>query len=135
MTRVEFVDSTARLNTTAECPGCLELVDAQGTCPACGEESDPTVPRDLETILDDLIRQARISRATRWPWRGLNMRHTQRPTPGSQRGYGGGTAVPRCTHHGDGYCTTSGAHISVSCRCGAHGVICPQRKRICWERD
>lgn len=60
------------------------------------------------------------------------MRHKHKPLEGTQRGWGGTLAIPPCTHRGNGYCTTKGAHIGVSCRCGALGIICPQRKRICW---
>ena len=59
-------------------------------------------------------------------------KHTHTTVEGSQRGQGVGFPGPHCTHGANRYCTTTGAHITVGCRCGAIGVICPQRTRTTW---
>jgi len=64
------------------------------------------------------------------------MNHTHKPMQGTQWGYGAGTVAPNCRTGMRGKpCTAQGAHISIQCRCGATGVICPQQKRITWHEE
>ena len=55
--------------------------------------------------------------------------HRHESTKDSQQGYGSGYVPPSC---GSQRCTVTGAHVSVRCRCGALGVICPRRRNVHW---
>lgn len=61
------------------------------------------------------------------------MKHSHRPVDGSQRGIGAGIPAPDCAKQSRGKaCCVSGAHVTVQCRCGAIGTICPDHARIHW---
>lgn len=57
--------------------------------------------------------------------------HRHAPLPGSHRGNGGGIPYSHC-NGSNRPCNVTGAHVTVVCRCGSTGTICPQRKRIYW---
>ena len=78
---------------------------------------------------DGTERTCRTERGTR-PEGEMSTHHTHRPLTGTQYGYGAGTVSPRCRRPD---CPVSGAHISVRCRCGATGTICPQQRRTTWQ--
>lgn len=61
--------------------------------------------------------------------------HTHKPDGTGAAGYGSGTVAPDCRHQVDRPCPTRGAHVTVRCKCGATGVICPQRKSITWRES